>query len=320
MKIILTLLLSLILNIYSNVNAYAQQGNALSKDEIISLYNKLYISSEIDSIIWDGQTQKCICGTLESEIYKKAEDRINFFRLACGLKEVKLNSSFNIEAQSAALLVKANNQLTHYPTQEMKCYNQSSTNGCHKSCLGFTDFKNFKETSFVTGFIQDFGTNNYFVGHRKWILYTKLTEFGYGATDNSEALLTADGVSNDSINLPQYIAYPWNGYVPINLIFPKWSFSIPEDKNVDFSQATVTMYDSNGKLINAVKLQEKKNFLDHTLVWTANGLFTDYDINYGKNRLEENGFLDKKIRVLIRYVKIDGINKQFEYFVEPIKI
>ena len=84
------------------------------------------------------------------------------------------------------------------------------------------------------------------MGHRKWILYTKLIEFGYGATDKCEALLTSDGVSYDSVYYPEFIAYPWNGYVPANLIFPKWSFSIPQDKIVDFSQTTISMCDGQG--------------------------------------------------------------------------
>ncbi len=284
------------------------------------MYNKLYLSSEIDSIDWNGHKQKCLCGQLDSDIYKKAEDRINFFRIVSGLNEVKLNPKFNLDAQNAALLVNANNQLTHYPKIDMKCYSKSAANGCIKSCLGFTDFKYFPETSFITGFIQDYGANNYFVGHRKWLLYTKLIEFGYGATDRSEAILTANGVTYDSIDVPEFIAYPWNGYVPINLIFPKWSFSIPQNNIVDFNQTTISMFDSKGKVIKIEKLKEYKSYLDHTIVWTATGLFSDYEITYGINKLEENGFLDKKIRIMIRNVKVNGSFKDYEYFVEPIKI
>ena len=320
MRIIHNQILTILLIMLCNFNTSAQQIKTLTKIEVSALYNKLYKSSKIDSIEWNGQEQKCLSGQLQENIYKKAEDRINFFRIASGLNEVKLNPKFNLDAQNAALFVKANNKLTHFPKKQMKCYSESAANGCIKSCLGFTDFANFQETSFITGFIQDFGEDNYFVGHRKWILYTKLVEFGYGATDKTEALLTADGISNDSISAPEFIAYPWNGYVPVNLIFPKWSFSIPENKIVDFSQVTISMFDSEGKEIKTEMLKEFRNYLDHTIVWTAKGLFTDYDIQYGLNKLEENGFLDKKIKVLIQKVKIDGSFKQYEYFVEPFKI
>ena len=309
----------LILTLGIVTNSFTQE-KPLSKEQVINLYNQLYKTSEIDSIIWNGNSLQCKCGTLEKEIYKKVEDRINFFRTVTGLNKVILNSKYNVEAQAAALLIKANNELTHYPNSKMRCYSQAASNGCLKSCLGFSDFINFPETAFITGFINDFGEDNYFVGHRKWILYTKLVDFGYGATNNSEALLTADGVTFDTLPTPEYIAYPWNGYVPVNLIFPKWSFSINQDEDVDFSSTTISMLDSNGKLIKIEKLKEYKNYLDHTIVWYAKGLFTDYEIEYGINSLESNGYLNGRIKVIIKNVRINGSMRTFEYFVEPIKV
>jgi hypothetical protein len=299
---------------------FSQGKEDLDKNRVIDLYKRLYLSSEIKTMIWNGNVSNCDCGTLSSDIYTKAENRINFFRVVTGLKPVKLNPKFNSMAQAAALLIKANNQLTHNPSNNMKCFSESAFNGCSKSCLGFTDFENFASTAFITAFIWDFGESNYYVGHRRWMLYSKLAEFGYGATDNSEALLTVDGVSYDSIPTPEYIAYPWEGYVPVNLIFPKWSFSIPENKTVDFSQTTITMANLEGVEIQVVKLEEYKNFLDHTLVWIAKGLFSENDINYGENHLEENGYLMIPIKVFIENVKVDGKMRSYQYWVEPIKI
>lgn len=301
--------------------SFAQQSKMLSREQISDLYSKLYKSSDIDSISWNGNVKKCHSGSLSSDIYKKVADRVNFFRIACGLREISINPAFNKEAQDAAFLIKVNNVLTHNPATNLKCYSQSAANGCKKSCLSQTNFSYFPETSFITGFMQDLGDENYFVGHRKWILYTKLIGVGYGATDNTEALLTVDGVNySDTLTAPEYIAYPWNGYVPVDLIFPKWSFSIPQNKVVDFSKATIKMFDSKGAEIKLVKLKEYKNYLDHSLVWTVKGMFSEEDIKYGKNNLEANGYLNKRIKVLIKNVKVDGKFKNYEYFVEPIKI
>jgi hypothetical protein len=297
-----------------------QTVSPLSKERTIKLYDSLYVTSEIDTIVWNGSLSTCSPGSLSTEFYIKAENRINFFRLVNGLNEIQNNPELNKDAQNAALLVKANNQLTHYAKSTMKCYSKSAANGCLKSCLGFTDWTNFPKTAFVSGFICDFGDANYFVGHRKWLLYSKLSEFGYGATNTSEAILTADGVNYGSVNTPSYVAYPWNGFVPVDLIFPKWSFSIPESDEVDYSNTTITMKDSKGVIIETKKLKEYKNYLDHTLVWTAKGLFTDYEIQYGQNNLEENGYLDKKIKVEISRVIVNGETKNFVYYVEPIKI
>lgn len=300
--------------------AYSQVPEVLSKEKIIELYKTLYLSSEIDSIVWKEKNKKCDCGTIDNSIYKEAENRINFFRLVNGLYCVKNNTKFNADAQCAAMLIKTNKLLTHTPEKNLKCYSESAYNGCSKSCLSFSDFKNFSSTSFVTGFILDYGDENFAVGHRKWLLYSKLAEFGYGATNNTEAIFVVDGVSNDSLLAPEYIAYPWNGFVPVNLIFPKWSFSIPDSKVVDYSNAIILLTDADGKKIEIQKLKEEKNKLDHTIVWTVLGLFSKEDVIYLKNSLEKNGYLNKKIKVQIKNVKVDGKNKNYEYYVEPIKI
>jgi hypothetical protein len=319
MRISHSILLTAALTVLNIDGLVSQQMKVLSKDEVTALYKKLYESSKIESMPWKGNEEKCECGELEASIYKKVEDRINFFRIVSGLSEVKINPTFNFEAQSAAFLSKVNNRLTHSPDKEMTCYSESAQRGCRKSCLGLSYPSYFSETGMVTGFIKDLGSNNYYVGHRRWILYTKLAEVGYGATDRSEALLTIDGISKVPTNTPEYIAYPWNGYVPVNLIFPRWSFSIPENKTVDFSAATITMADSQGVPI-AIEKEPFKSLLDPTLVWTVTGLFNNSDMTYGTYLLEEGGFLNQKIRVLIKNVKVDGVIKQYEYFVEPIKL
>lgn len=300
--------------------AVGQRNSPLAKEATIKLYNSLYVSSEVDGIVWNGSLQNCNSGSLPNSIYAKVQNRINFFRLVNGLNKVQNSGQLNKDAQSAALLVKANNQLTHNPESSMTCYSISASNGCQKSCLGITDWANYRNTAFITGFISDFGASNYFVGHRRWLLYSKLSEFGYGATSSSEAVLTADGVDFDLIPAPGFIAYPWNGFVPVGLIFPKWSFSIPEGNDVDFSKCAIAMLYENGKKIAIERLDEYKNYLDHTIVWTAKGLFNNYEIQYAENNLAEKGFLNKKITVNISGVLVNGESKTFNYSVTPIKI
>jgi len=299
---------------------FSQQPKMLSQEQVTELYKRLYQTSEIGSTGWKGSTSSCTSGTIDQSIYKKAEDRINFFRLAVGLNEIKHDPSFDQLAQDAALFTKTNNVLTHTPDKSMKCYSESAYSGCNKSCLAFMDFKNFPLTAFITGYIQDYGDDNYFIGHRKWLLYTKLSSFSYGATDNTDAVLTANGINYSEATSVDYVAYPWNGYVPVHLIFPKWSFSIPEDKKVDFSNTTISMFDDKGNPIPLKKLQLYENYLDHTVVWTVNGLFTDYEMKYGQNNLEQNGWLNRPIKVKIKNVKVNDEIKNYEYVVQPFKI
>ena len=300
--------------------SFGQQFKPLSKQRIIQLYDSLYLSSEIDSINWNGSIKGCKSGTLSTEVLTKAQMRINFFRMVNRLDPVFNDKKLNTDAQNAALLIKANDHLTHNPSSSMKCYSQSAFDGCHKSNLGFSDWTFFPSTSFVTGFIQDYGESNFYVGHRRWLLYTKLERFGYGATNTSEAILVVDGVSDNLISNLEFTAYPWPGFVPIELIFPKWSFSIPENNTVDFTKAIVSMKDTKGNPITIKKLKVQKDFLDPTLVWTATGLFTAENIEYSENQLAENGYLNNRIKVEIKGVVVNGKTKNYSYFVEPFAI
>ena len=118
---------------------------------------------------------------------------------------------------------------------------------------------------------------------------------------------------------PEYVAYPWHGYVPVDLIYPKWSFSIPRSNDVDFSDATVKMVDGDGNNID-LKVYKQYSYQDPTLVWQAKGMYTAHELEYAENKLEEKGYLNKKIKVTIKGVKVNGKTKNYEYFVEPIKV
>ena len=84
-----------------------QTATPLSKERTIKLYDSLYVTSEIDTIVWNGNLSKCNPGSLSTEIYIKAENRINFFRLANGLNEIQNNTELNKDAQKCCFVSKS---------------------------------------------------------------------------------------------------------------------------------------------------------------------------------------------------------------------
>jgi hypothetical protein len=311
-----------VLLLTSSLNA--QTINCHNKDSVIALYKKLYLSSHLKSMKWIAGESPCHDGKLSNSVYVLAENRINFFRITAGLSSIKISRELSIESQKAAVLTKNNGYLSHSPPKSSSCYSKQAYDGCHKSCLGFTYYshpkENISDESFITAFMKDYGESNYFVGHRKWLLYTKLSEVGYGATDTTEAILTADGIDYNMKDSIEYVSYPWSGYVPSNLVFPKWSFSLPQSLSADFSNAKVEMKTENGELLNTRKFQLYPDYLDHTIVWEATSLFSKEEIYYGENSIEDSKHIDHKIFVKISNVLIDGKQKSFEYFVIPIQI
>jgi uncharacterized protein YkwD len=286
----------------------------LSKEETLRLYRELYLASAIDTIVWNGSVQECRPGTLQAAIYTKATDRINFFRLMNGLPKIRISAGNNKYPQAAALMMRANDQLNHNPPKTWKCYSAEGYKGASRSCLSTTNFHYFRATAFITSFIEDNGDENYFCGHRRWLLYSRAATMGYGATGATEAVYVDQQYLPplDTAKAPAFIAYPWKGYVPYKLVFDKWSFALPEGHKVDFSNVQVTVTDETGAVL-PLKLYPEKKHLDPAITWKMLSLFTEQEERYGVNRLKEKGFVGKRLTVMIKGVVVDGRQQDYAY-------
>lgn len=208
----------------------------------------------------------------------------------------------------------------HNPPKTWLCYSKVGAEGAQNSCLGFTDYKYFPNTAFITGFMEDMGDENKEVGHRRWILNSEAEVFSYGATKTTEALYCVFNKINDTIST-NYVSYPWNGYVPYDLIFSKWSFSIPEKYKVDYSKAKLTITNNQGQFVPFKLFKVDDDWLpDNTLVWKMTSMFTEKDENSGINNLVKYGFIGKEINVFIDNVFVDGVKKSYRYIVKIIKL
>ncbi|MBR9998788.1 MAG: CAP domain-containing protein [Cyclobacteriaceae bacterium] len=288
------------------------------KSEAIDLYETHYAGTRISRISWNGSVQSCDPGKLSTDLLQRAETRINYFRRSAGLKPITLSEEFNKKAQLTALMMTANDQISHTPGKNWKCFTETGSEGAKNSNLGISDFENFPDMSFITGFILDYGSINNNIGHRKWMLNSKAELMGYGATGKHEAIYVT-GLNTTTVpETPEFIAYPPAGYFPHHLIFEKWSFALPADKKVDFRKAKVEMTDGQGRKMNVRILStEDPWYFDPTIVWQAEDLFTQDEIKYVKNSLAERGYLDKPITVRITGVQGDSEKKDFTYRVVP---
>src|SRR2546422_1013014 len=121
---------------------------------------------------------------------------------------VGLNDNCTLDAskfqqeQETALMMKANFSLSHNPPASWTCYTSEGATGASGSNLAL----GAHSSSAVTAFMQDDGSGNEPVGHRRWILRSSSTSFSYGTTDISMALYVFGAVGNTKI--PAFIAYP----------------------------------------------------------------------------------------------------------------
>ncbi len=282
----------------------------MDRNEALRKYKDEYQASAIASakdLKWQGSGRTCDEGKISQRVYEKALRRINYFRTICGLPKVTLKDEYKLLAQKAAFLAYVNNTLDHFPSENWKCYSDDSRKASGYSSLAFFDFSYNAKTSFITAFIEDHGEPNKSVGHRRALLYSRANYMGYGATIKTEAIY--DGglslrSSVDSTALPKFYAYPTMGYNEIDLVFPKWSFSIPDVYSVDFSQASVVLVDTKTREHLEIYVMPYKSIFDPTLVWEI------------KTKMKKDDMLRTTISVAIRDVIVNGVKREYIYEVK----
>ena len=184
----------------------------------------------------------------------------------------------------------ANSALNHYPPNTWNCFTSDG--------YAATSHSNLAEGAVgpdaITLFINDFGSNNTSCGHRRWILYPMMKNMGHGCTDSYDCLwVIGDNYSSYPANMPAFICWPPQNYVPATLVFDRWSFSVP---NADFTNTTITMTDASNNNISLNIVSNNANgYGDNTIVWEPNGIITtssnDVTYNVKVNNVKTGGKL-----------------------------
>lgn len=232
-----------------------------------TLYEDYYLASKSNNsdMAWTGNEPNCNAGDVPQSIKNKIFMRIAYYRRASGLyNDISESTSKSDKAQQAALMMKANGQLEHFPPNSWKCYTSEGSDGAGNSLLAMS-----KNAEAVDSYIRDQGSSNGPVGHRRWLLWPRLREIGIGNTDSSNAIWVIGNAGMTPGDAPEFITWPPEGYIPANMVFSRWSFSLA---NADFTGTKVSMKDKNGTSI-ALQLEELDNqFGDRTIVWVPEGI------------------------------------------------
>jgi len=275
-----------------------------SRYQVADLFNTVYRPALAVPMDWDGVLSSCLAGTTSLPYAQATLDLVNYFRAMAGLPaDIFENSANSAKAQEAALMMNAEGALSHSPSTGWTCYSQDGATAAGKSNLAL----GAAGPAAIALYMQDPGSSNYFVGHRRWILYPPQREMGTGSTGgtvshyrgaNALWVLTGFGSRPPA---PEWIAWPPAGYVPYQLTFPRWSFSVnAPPSEVDFGNATVSMSHQGGAVPLTLQ-SERTGYADDTLVWepTAAG---------GGPGLE-----DRTFHVTVHDVRVGGIAVDYTY-------
>lgn len=255
---------------------------------------------------WKGSQASCTPGTTSADFQRAVLKRINYFRAMSGVPALAgFSNTFSKKSQAAALIMSVYGDNTHQPPSTVKCYTADGDAGAENSNLAFSYFG----WDAISAYIKDLGDTNGPVGHRRWILYPQTQVMGTGdvAASGNYRPANALWVFDSRIEAArppvrdEFVAWPPKGYVPYQVVYPRWSISYP---NADFSSATVRVT-LDGQAQTITKESLYVGFGENTLVWRMNGM--------SDTAAWPRPSTDTTYKVTVSNVRVGGTTKTFSY-------
>ncbi len=221
---------------------------------------------------WTGNRAACDAGATDPAFRDAVLLRINYFRAMAGVPaQVTFAGTYSAKAQQAALMMSVNNALNHAPPASWSCYTADGAQAAGSSNLALGNYG----WSAMTAYMKDYGSGNGAVGHRRWILYPQTQNMGTGDVppvggSAANALWVFDTHMWEArpATREAFVAWPPPGYVPYQVVFPRWSFSFA---GADFSQASVAMSQA-GQAVPVALETVANGYGENTIAWIPNGM------------------------------------------------
>lgn len=241
-----------------------------------------------------GSLLGCLPGLSSLSSNAATLSALNYVRSLAGLAPVKLSASLNYGAQRAALMMSANGALSHSPSRSWKCWSSAGAAAAGRSNLALS-YPSIGSGQIIDLYMDEPGSTNFAVGHRRWILNPFVTAVGTGSTDTANAL-TVIGPTSAARPNPKYVPWPTAGYFP-NAMEPngRWSLSAGR-RGTNFRYAKISVY-QNGVRIPVRKYRVENGYAQPTLVW----------------QMPSSISKTAAFRVVVKNIKRKGTHKRFKY-------
>lgn len=259
----------------------ASQGTAVAnineidtddREEVATSYLAAVAGAQNVQHEWSGSTETCNAGQVSPEFHAATLGAANWFREMAGLEHVVDNADANKRAQAAAIMMHAQNSLSHFPSSSWACFTEAGATSAGKAnlTLGLVGVEG------VAGQIEDAGAQNLALGHRRWLLFPPLDQVGIGSTSRAGVVEVIGNFGAGQSDSP-WVGWPPPGFVPHDVVYDRWSISRP---GADFSRAAVSVT-RNGSPVPVTLLPIADGFGDPTLGWEVPGVGqTTSDVTY----------------------------------------
>ena len=238
--------------------------NRSSRSAVLAAYRARYVAPSRVANAWTGSVTGCLAGS-ESSAYTAATlTAINWARAQAGIRPVPgLNATLTSRAQRTALMMQAQNALSHQTSPSWSCWSAAGAVGASHSNLAL----GVAGARAVATYLADPGASNTAVGHRRWLLFPRLGTIGIGNTSRANAVYVLGALrSRVPAGTPAYYAWPTAGYFP-RAAEPHGLWSLSSSLGYSFARATVRVVGPGGRAVRVVRYAPQAGFGDSTLVW-----------------------------------------------------
>ncbi len=244
----------------------------VNRTDVLSFYNCIYTASENypANLGWAGSVSPCVPGTTSATFKNDVLRRINFYRaLAVLPADIAFDAVKSAKNQEAALMMSANNALSHTPPNTWTCYSANAAEAAGNSNIALGTYG----PGSVDAFMGDSGGGNQVVGHRRWLQYSRASIMGTGDVPVNSTFNKANTIwvigDFKAAPTPQFVAWPNRGFSPFPLMPARWSLSYP---GANFGAATVTMTVGGSAVSTPIVSNVDGGIGDNTIVWEPTGL------------------------------------------------
>lgn len=217
---------------------------------------------------WNGDLGSCVAGEPSEQSQAASLSAVNYMRVLAGLPTVTLDPNLSRRSQEAALILAANEIISHDLPRSARCWSQAGYDGAKYGNLALGQGYAPGALAATTGpravvsYMKDPGEGNGLVGHRRWLLYQSLAQIGNGDTETSNSIYVL-GKGRRSV-APSWVAWPTAGFFPRELEpSGRWSLSHPK---ADFRKAKVTVITPQGQ-VPVTLYPVRTDIGDNTISW-----------------------------------------------------
>lgn len=239
-----------------------------SMENVAHAYASRWVPAQATPGDWTGTVNGCEAGKVSTAAQDATFSAINFARAMAGLDAVAPDTRLSERAQKTALVMAANRNVSHTPPPSWSCWSDTSAEGAGSSLLALS-IPAITAGGAIDLYLDDEGSTNLPVAHRRWLLYPTARTMGVGLTSITSAVDVL-GPRNKAATNPNWVAWPTAGWFPSQMEpNGRWSLSSGE-AGANFSQAKIRVT-QGGKSLAVRKLSVKRGYGMPTVVFNVKG-------------------------------------------------